>query len=196
MQNSNQHGRSMIEMLGVLAIIGVLTAGSLSIIGKARLRQELTQLLSETAEIVNNTKKLACQYDSGYGTYTNLICQSKAHPANVDCPKGTSSDLKITTSSDVTIKLLPEKDSDINYFVAEIDDMSKAACVYLATSDWGRRNTNGFIGAYFEDSAPSDLTDSPMDPVEANTNCAEKDGKVEKSLKLKFLACQCANCGN
>lgn len=186
MRKVNQQGRSMVEMLGVLAIIGVLTVGGLSVVGKARQQQELTQLLSEVAEIVNAAKKMACDYDDGYSSYTDMLCSSEANPKGTEC----GTDGVITTSSDVTVEIVAETGSGeggLKYFVANIGDMSEEACVYLATSDWGRRNTNGFVGAYFTGS-PS--TDAPMDPGVAATSCVESDGVVASTLHLKFLACQ------
>ena len=184
MQNLNQQGRSMIEMLGVLAIVGVLTVGGLSIIGKARKQQELTQLLSEVAEVVNNTKKLSCQYDSGYKSYTQMLCQSDEYPKSVEC-SGSNENTIITTSSDVTVKIEAKTESEINYFVAHLENMEEDQCVYLASSDWGHRHSNGFIGAYFGDSAPSDLKDEPIDPGTAAVKC-EPGAK----LNLKYLGCQ------
>lgn len=193
MQTINQSGRSMIEMLGVLAIIGVLTAGGLTIVGKARHQQELTQLLSETAEIVSGIKKMACDYDNGYKSYVNMLCQSKAQPNGTECTiSGENS--YITTTADVTVKAIPSpatlSTAETNYFIVEIDNMTEDACVYLASSDWGRRNTNGFVGAYLGNSAPSTLSDVPMDPATAAVNCEEENGVVKNKLHLKFLACQ------
>ena len=193
MQTINQSGRSMVEMLGVLAIIGVLTAGGLTIVGKARHQQELTQLLSETAEIVSSIKKMACDYDNGYKSYVNMLCQSGAQPNGTECTFSEKNSY-ITTTSDVTVKAKPSPDelsaTETNYFIVEIDNMTEDACVYLASSDWGRRNTNGFVGAYFGNSAPANLSDEPMDPATAATDCEEDNGVVKKPLHLKFLACQ------
>ncbi|MBR3676426.1 MAG: type II secretion system protein [Alphaproteobacteria bacterium] len=196
MQTINQSGRSMIEMLGVLAIIGVLTAGGLTIVGKARHQQELTQLLSETAEIVSSIKKMACDYDDGYASYVNMLCQSNGQPNGTTCTIS-GKDSYITTSSDAKVKAIPDPATltteGVNYFDVEISEISKDACVYLASSDWGRRNTNGFLGAYSDASGkPSSASpnDEPIDPVLALSYCAEEDGVIKKPLHLLFLACQ------
>lgn len=196
MQTINQSGRSMVEMLGVLAIIGVLTAGGLTIVGKARHQQELTQLLSETAEIVGSIKKMACDYDDGYASYVNMLCQSNGQPNGTTCTIN-GKDSYITTSSDANVKAVPDParltTEGVNYFDVEISEIPEDACVYLASSDWGRRNTNGFLGAYFDNSGkPSSASpnDEPMDPTTAAVACEEENGSVKKPLHLLFLACQ------
>lgn len=196
MQTISQSGRSMIEMLGVLAIIGVLTVGGLSIVGKARHQQELTQLLSETSEIVNGIKKMACDYDDGYKSYVNMLCQSDAQPNGTECTVSGKNSY-ITTSSEVTVKAIPDPDKlskeAVNYIDVIIDDMSEDACVYLASSDWGRRNTNGFLGAYFDNAdkpTNSHPKTEPMDPATAAIKCEEDGGVVQNPLHLLFLACQ------
>ena len=58
----NENGRSMIEMLGVLAIVGVLSVGGMSGYSKAmmtyRSNKQLNQLVSVITGIINNKDKL------------------------------------------------------------------------------------------------------------------------------------------
>ena len=50
MQNIVEKGRSMIEMLGVLAIIGVLSVGGLRIIGQFQSNLKSTQMVNDAAD--------------------------------------------------------------------------------------------------------------------------------------------------
>ena len=45
--NNSQIGRSMIEMLGVLAIIGVLSVGGLDMVSKARRNNQMNSLVKQ-----------------------------------------------------------------------------------------------------------------------------------------------------
>ena len=67
MRFTNQNGRSMIEMLGVLAIIGVLSVGSLGIVAKARQQYTISQIINEVSSLVTSARKMSCDYDDGYG---------------------------------------------------------------------------------------------------------------------------------
>ena len=54
----NEQGRSMIEMLGVLAIIGVLTVGGFSLISKVSTTQKANTLIDEVGALANKTHAL------------------------------------------------------------------------------------------------------------------------------------------
>ena len=54
----NQFGRSMIEMLGVLAIIGVLSVGGIAGYSKAMTKFKINKTIDEVATIVNNIRTL------------------------------------------------------------------------------------------------------------------------------------------
>ena len=56
--NNSQSGRSMIEMLGVLAIIGVLSVGGLDMVSKARRNNQMNSLVSGISKLVNTFRKL------------------------------------------------------------------------------------------------------------------------------------------
>ena len=63
MNKSNSGGRSMVEMLGVLAVVGILSAGGLAGYSKAmkqhRLNKQTEQISSFIATIVNNLDAIA-----------------------------------------------------------------------------------------------------------------------------------------
>ena len=58
----NEIGRSMIEMLGVLAIVGVLSVGGIAGYSKAMLtyrsNKQIEQLVSIITSIINNKDKM------------------------------------------------------------------------------------------------------------------------------------------
>ena len=54
MFRTSQCGRSIVEMLGVLAVIGVLSAGGLAGYGKAMYRYELSKTVSITTQALQD----------------------------------------------------------------------------------------------------------------------------------------------
>ena len=58
-----ESGRSMIEMLGVLAIMGVITVGAVTMISAAMRSQKRTVLQDEVAQIVTGVRTILGEYD-------------------------------------------------------------------------------------------------------------------------------------
>ncbi|MBQ7632760.1 MAG: type II secretion system protein [Alphaproteobacteria bacterium] len=187
--HTNQEGRSMIEMLGVLGIIGVLSVGGLMIVGKARRQQEITQDVSEVSQLIDSAKKMSCQYDTEYGNYANFLYRSEAYPSGIEYGNG-----KFTLSSDLDVEMpyvaagSGTDESMHPHFVVKISNMSDDTCVNLASSNWGATNGNGFIGATFTNVSDFSvmLANYPrMDPGTAATGCVDN-----ATLYLGFRACK------
>lgn len=75
MSKNFQAGRSMIEMLGVLAIIGVLSVGGISGYSKALFMYKSNQQAEQLSSIINT---MFIYKDSFYETETNLIPMLKS----------------------------------------------------------------------------------------------------------------------
>ena len=58
-----ESGRSMIEMLGVLAIMGVITVGAIGMISTAMRTQKRSAVNDEVIEIVTGVRQLLGEYD-------------------------------------------------------------------------------------------------------------------------------------
>lgn len=58
-----EYGRSMIEMLGVLAIMGVITVGAIGMISTAMRTQKRSAVNDEVIEIVTGVRQLLGEYD-------------------------------------------------------------------------------------------------------------------------------------
>ncbi|MBQ9271944.1 MAG: type II secretion system protein [Alphaproteobacteria bacterium] len=179
----NQTGRSMIEMLGVLAIIGVLTVGSFGIVGKARQQYQISQALSETSNLIASARKMSCDYESAYGSYTNMLYQSREYPDGVVPEVSDGKAESFTITSDIKLKI---EAGDDNTFIATLSNIPEDACVALASADWGNRRFNGYIGATV--GGKSSNKDNIMDPSDAADGCDATSGK-EPELVLTYSAC-------
>ena len=60
--NNNQFGRSMIEMLGVLAIIGVLSVGAIAGYQKAMFKYKLNKHKQQDNQIINGIIEYSGQF--------------------------------------------------------------------------------------------------------------------------------------
>ena len=175
----NEKGRSMIEMLGVLAIIGVLTVGSLSIVGKARQQFTISQIISETSTLIGNARKMVCDYDEGYGTYANMLYRSGAYPDGVTPDLDNDHKAKsFTLYNDAVLELNGNSDGTFSAILSNLPD---EACVAVATSDW---NTPDLISA-----AMGSSSGKIIDLDVAASACGGDSAK----LTLKFKGCASAN---
>ena len=64
----SENGRSMVEMLGVLAIIGVLSVGAISGYSKAMFKYKLNKQAESFSMLLNETIKLLPDLERHYGT--------------------------------------------------------------------------------------------------------------------------------
>ena len=76
---SNQNGRSMIEMLGVLAIIGVLSVGGIAGYSKAMMKFKINKTIEQITHISQNIRTL----------YTNQECYDFNSVTKFDMMKNT-----------------------------------------------------------------------------------------------------------
>ena len=153
-KNIVQQGRSMIEMLGVLAIIGVLSVGGIAGYSKAMERYRINETINQISHIVQNTHTLFYsqkdysaldeEYDLRHTNNPNRLIVEKA---------------KILPESIIKKGYLNLFGGSINYgshqqngrfskgdkkaFVFAFRDIPQEACVELAVQNW--QNIDGFI---------------------------------------------------
>jgi len=135
-QNSRKHtqsGRSMIEMLGVLAIVGVLSAGGIAGYSMAMQSYKTTQIIEKVNLISTRVRQL---YKGAYTgiSKSNLISSGKVNTDNFTNPFG--GDIGIVASS-------------ATLFALYMFNIPSEACTDLLTTEWG---SNGvFYGIQVDD---------------------------------------------
>ena len=70
---NQESGRSMIEMLGVLAIMGVITVGAIGMISTAMRTQKLTTVNDEVVQMVTMVRNIHAEYDDFSNMNTDTI---------------------------------------------------------------------------------------------------------------------------
>ena len=143
---NNQSGRSMVEMLGVLAIIGVLSAGGLAGYSKAMFKHKLNSTMDQLTMLVTNIRTM-------YGTqenYNNLSI-GQAYDlgiiSNSSMPGGQSGSVMVNPfKGNVVLAPSDAKAGVTNSgFTITYTGLPKEACIALATADWGTGAGSGFI---------------------------------------------------
>ena len=176
---NNESGRSMIEMLGVLAIIGVLSVGGIAGYSKAMMKYRINKTIEQITLIAGNVRTFFApqrSYAGLYGTGTtlsdyydnktviNIIKKAKLVP-----------DEMIEVVSDEKMYV---RNTFGNTFYISGNDSSfqfttivpQEACIEILSENWANANATGM--SYIDASSESNITtDLPSDVGEAVTIC-------------------------
>ena len=177
---NNQSGRSMVEMLGVLAIIGVLSAGGLAGYSKAMFKHKLNSTMDQLTMLVTNIRTMYGTQESYRGLSVSQACNLGIIPQHsyqngrmINPFKG---EVEIQSASAIN----RVKDSA---FIITLKGLPKGACVALATADWGR----GYIGVKVNDGFWSaEFTGDPNEGSPYNMGNARYHCSDWSTVQLKF----------
>ena len=135
-----QSGRSMIEMLGVLAIVGVLSVGGIAGYSKAMEKFKINKTIDQVSHIVENIRTLYSQQT----TYSGLTTEQAIKMGVIPDSLATSNNYPyITNTFNGRVFITEDFYSSTSAFLLHFSGLPKEACIALATSDWGSKNTTG-----------------------------------------------------
>lgn len=144
-----ESGRSMIEMLGVLAIMGVITVGAIGMISTAMRTQKRNAVNDEVIQMVTQVRALLGEFDD-YSHIDNSTIFGAIGMTNKNPYGGTYA--------------LVVDPANSRQFVVSIDGLSKSDCEYFVTKAWsdsvGYIMSNGKQGGAVGDCSKSDATNS------------------------------------
>ncbi len=149
----NQSGRSMIEMLGVLAIIGVLSVGGIAGYSKAMMKYRINKTIEQITLIAGNVRTFFSSQrsykdlSSSGSAYSNpnsiLLKKAKLVPDEMWSGDG------LVNSFGGSISIVPalksENDEALKAFQIFITNIPQEACIDLLTQDWASHSGGGFI---------------------------------------------------
>ncbi len=184
--SATQSGRTMIEMLGVLAIIGVLSVGGIAGYSKAMMKYRINKTIEQITLIAGNVRA----FWGPQKNYEGVNCAGSncnasgctGQSANDGCPivkkakifpdeMITVTDgkiMSITNPFGGEVNLLianKSKSSDYQAFKIEYYQLPQEACIELATHDWSN------AGAYLIYIEETYLGKTPVDLEIATQYC-------------------------
>lgn len=147
-KKNDQSGRSMVEMLGVLAIIGVLSVGGISGYSKAMAKYKLTKAQDQITMLLMNIRTAYATSPNYDGLCEQAVKDYNLAPNEMVSGSGTDTNLFGTFGGNVYVgatastidKHKKANTTDAatgNYFYITLTGLGKEACRLLATSDWG-----------------------------------------------------------
>lgn len=188
--NSEQAGRSMVEMLGVLAIIGVLSIGGIAGYSKAMTKFKINKSMDQISTLVANIRTLY----SGQRNYAGLNNAAAISYGIIPNEMGNSgSTITNAFAGNVTIGTAATSGGADGSFSIKYEGLGQEACVSMATSDWGSGSSSGLVsmnvGASAADGAEFKGTTGesaiPVSLTKAADNC--KCTEATCSIKWTYM---------
>lgn len=153
---SEQTGRSMVEMLGVLAIIGVLSVGGIAGYSKAMAKYKLTKAMDQVSTTVTNIRTLYSGQPNYDGLDTTTAIRMGAVGAEMLNGKSTTSATAAYNAFNGAVTIAT--DSTKQNFTVKFEGLGKEACVALASADWGSGSGSGLVSVTTGPTAKSGTT--------------------------------------
>ena len=209
MIKTNESGRSMIEMLGVLAIIGVLSVGGIAGYSKAMNKFKTNKVADNVSMLVANIKTLYAQQNSYNGLEVNSAISMGVVPDELVSARpdenGAGGALTNAYNGNVYISAASSNGADTSddlAFYIIFTGLSKEACITLATNDWGSSFSSGLIGMQAKSGTDGNTAHTDADVKDIKMGCTGGTSGIAcagKSMPMDVgdaaTACAC-NAGN
>ena len=153
-KHNNETGRSMVEMLGVLAIVGVLSIGGIAGYSKAMAKYKINKTLDQVSMLIASVR-------TTYGNQNSYQSLSNANAVSYgivggDLSGGNTSSLTnayggpvwvagATSTAQISAGTAPTTFAP--YFQITFQNLDNTACAQLVSSDWGSA-AGGLVGMY------------------------------------------------
>lgn len=167
LQKIEQSGRSMVEMLGVLAIIGVLSVGGISGYSKAMAKFKLTKAQDQLTMLLMNIRTTYATAPTYNGLADATAVAYNLAPS--DMISGNT--LHNAFGGNVTIDTA---NNDLN-FTIEFAGLGRETCLNLASTDWG---TDGLVSMQINNVPAVSVQNLPMTLATAAAGCAAGNGNL------------------
>ena len=135
-----ENGHSMIEMLGVLAIIGILSVGGIAGYSKAMMKIKINKTIDQITQISQNIRVFfhnqKSYYYVGWSTINKNLFE-KAHLLPDGMKFNEDGSLQHSFGGALAAAWAEkEKYSDYKAFSITIEDIPEEACIAIASHDW------------------------------------------------------------
>ncbi len=160
--NLNEKGRSMIEMLGVLAIIGVLSVGGIAGYSKAMTKYRINKTIEQITLIAGNVRTFFAPQRNYSGLDHTILKKAKLVPDEMwdgDYIKNVWGGAFNGGSNDKAQK----NDKQAFYFYTYLPKDNVEACIELMTHDWSVAGVKAIASTSYVRKIPIDIEDAIAD---------------------------------
>ena len=145
-----ERGRSMIEMLGVLAIVGILTAGGIAGYSKAMQKIKRDKVVTQLSMLVMNIRSLFFNQTNYSILSDRLLIDAGMAPSDMydSAVKSSQVGLKHALGGNVYVFSSLNSEGQPRAFEVYLEGLTEDVCLALATADWGMDQASGFEALY------------------------------------------------
>ena len=146
MNKNNQTGRSMIEMLGVLAIIGVLSVGGIIGYSNAVQKNKMNTMREQISRVIMNVKTAYANQGSFDGLTTERAIEAGIIPDDMQIKEVAGSDGRITRhifNGEFLIEASVDPLDNKPLFMVVLTNLPKKAAIDISTANW--RDVDGMV---------------------------------------------------
>ena len=177
MKHTHESGRSMIEMLGVLAIIGVLSVGGIQGYSMAMSKFKVSKTTDQVQTMVTNIRTLF----AGQRTYNGLSDLKTAYTMGILTDETYDGS---NASNAYGGSILFSTPNSNHYFTITYNGLSQDACTRLTMADWGDASS-GLVGLIVQSSAQA----APQDNAAKAPTFSTAAGTFPVALADAVAAC-------
>lgn len=155
----NEQGRSMIEMLGVLAIVGVLSVGGIAGYSKAMNKFKTNKAIDQINMLSTNIRTLFSSQGNYTGMNNKVLVKAGVIPAEMYTLPAGGADAMHSTSGLSNVfggdaYIIPASQNGTNdAYIIAVDGIPQSACVVMASTDWGSDVGSGLAAMYINGAA-------------------------------------------
>ena len=161
---SCQSGRSMIEMLGVLAIVGVLSIGGIAGYSKAMKKIRSEKVTAQLNEVIITIRNLFINQNGYEGISPQMLINTNLIPKDMyDASLEENLTLKNAFGGEILIFLSKDLAGQPSAFEIYATGLDQDTCIMMATLDWGSDPSTGFEALYIG-------TEKPETPILEDIN--------------------------
>lgn len=142
LHENDEYGRSMVEMLGVLAIIGVLSVGGIAGYSKAMTKFKINKSMDQISMLVASIRTLY----SGQRNYAGFNNENAISFGIVPNEMVGGDDTITNAFAGSVIFGTSTQNGNVSAaFTITYNGLGKEACVTMATADWGSGSSSGMV---------------------------------------------------
>lgn len=192
----------MIEMLGVLSVVGMLSLGALNGYAKATAKMKRDKLVYQISELIINIRALYFQQVDFSDINAKTLVNSGAVPHEMFDPNDRNkSEVPLYNAFGGSVFIFPSNKDESNRkmaFEIYITGLNHDTCVTMATTDWGQDPASGFISMYI--GMDEEITGPLMTDIYSSVGHNEEQGiftsgqhelAVPLPVTTAYAACAC-----
>ena len=201
-----EHGRSMIEMLGVLAIVGVLSVGGLAGYSKVMHQYKINAALEQIAMISSKLSSYGAGVDSYAGLSNKSAYKLRAIPASAveDCEgSGSNSPCKLINPFGGSVTVEPSNiegnGEDEQAYAIIYEGLTQEACISIGSNTWFQSKGDSLLGIGVGKKAKKDAIKTAIYQGCSSTEIGSADemsiacsaGDMPMDVTNAAIACDC-----